>query len=180
MAGLTALLHNPEAFSQLYTKSHLIIFRYVYGLLGGPTPEAEDIAAETYLRAWKHRWRFRGDEQDALRWLLTIARHLVIDYQRRKKVHKQVYTDQDDEDIERYFIAQDISPEEQCVTLEQLKIVWQLMQTLPTERREMIVLRYQLGWQVKTIAEHLKMPENTVTVYLQRSLAQIRRDWPEA
>jgi DNA-binding NarL/FixJ family response regulator len=34
-----------------------------------------------------------------------------------------------------------------------------------------------LGWQVKQIAEILDMEENTVSVYIHRSLEQIRRNW---
>jgi hypothetical protein len=62
---------NADAFARLYEQTYLRIFRYIYGLSGGPLQEAEDLTAETYERAWKRRQRFTGDEQAALGWLLS-------------------------------------------------------------------------------------------------------------
>src|SRR5512139_3310947 len=78
-------LSDKESFSSLYTRTYLIIFRFIYGIHGGPTEDVEDITCETYMRAWKGRTKFSGDDQDALRWLFTIARNLVIDIHRKKK-----------------------------------------------------------------------------------------------
>jgi RNA polymerase sigma-70 factor (ECF subfamily) len=44
------------------------VFRYIYGLSGGPLQEAEDLTAETYARAWKTRQSFSGNEEAALGW----------------------------------------------------------------------------------------------------------------
>ena len=77
---------NADAFTRLYEETYLIVFRYVYGLSGGPLQESEDLTAETYARAWKTRQGFHGDGQAALGWLLRIARNLAIDLSRRRKV----------------------------------------------------------------------------------------------
>src|SRR5512147_2572094 len=63
---------NADAFTRLYDDTHLIVFRYLYGLSGGPLQEVEDLTAETYARAWKTRQSFIGDKQAALGWLLRI------------------------------------------------------------------------------------------------------------
>lgn len=56
-----APLAAPSAFRKLYERNRLPVFRYVYGLTGGPQEEAEDLTAETFLRAWKARHDFQGD-----------------------------------------------------------------------------------------------------------------------
>ena len=66
-------------------QTHLAVYRYVYGLTGGPQQEVEDITAETYLKAWHARRRFSGNEDAATGWLLQIARRLVIDSYRRRQ-----------------------------------------------------------------------------------------------
>ena len=85
-----ALQRNPlqsvEAFDQLYQSTHLIIFRYIYGLHGGSQEDVEDLTANTFTRAWKARSRFNGDPSAAIGWLLKIARNLVIDDYRRRKI----------------------------------------------------------------------------------------------
>jgi RNA polymerase sigma-70 factor (ECF subfamily) len=171
---------DKESFSSLYSRTHLIIYRFIYGIHGGPIEEVEDITCETFLRAWKGRIRFSGDDQDALRWLFTIARHLVIDIHRKKKSHLEETIDRLDEiDFESGFISTKRTPEEITVNNEQYTILWSLLHKLTFEKREMLVLRYMVGWQVKQIAEYLEMEENTVSVYIHRSLDQIRLDWDD-
>ena len=46
------------------------------------------------------------------------------------------------------------------------------------EKRELLVLRYMLGRQVKQIADHVHMQENTVSVTFRRIIEQLRRDFP--
>jgi len=86
MPSRHAPLAEAEAFAELYQRTHLVVFRYIYGLNGGPQQEVEDLTAETFIRAWKARQRFDGGEKAALSWLLRIARNLVIDAHRRTKV----------------------------------------------------------------------------------------------
>jgi RNA polymerase sigma-70 factor (ECF subfamily) len=171
-------LQDRESFSNLYSRTQIIIFRFIYGLHGGPIEEVEDLTCETFMRAWKGRDRFWGDDHDALCWLFTIARHLVIDTHRRKKAHPDNnVVELDDTDINAMFLSNQVSPEEQTSNREQFKQLWQVLQNLPDDKREVLVLRYMLGWKVNQIAKYLNKEENTVSVYLRRYLEQIRQDW---
>jgi RNA polymerase sigma-70 factor (ECF subfamily) len=174
-------LQDTESFSNLFLRTQLIIFRFIFGLHGGPLEDVEDLTSDTYMRAWKSRSHFFGDDHDALCWLFTIARHLVIDAHRKKKTHpdNSSFETMDDATINSILISTQHSPEEMAVTREQFIHLWIVLQGLPDERREMLVLRYMIGWQVKQIASYLKMEENTVSVYIRRSLEQIHRDWIE-
>ncbi len=172
---------DSESFSSLFTRTHLIIYRFIYGLHGGPTVEVEDMTSDTYIRAWKRRKFFSGDEHDALCWLFTIARHLVIDAHRKMKSHPDTSIDSLDEStLDEWIASPHASPEIQVANREQFIYLWRLLMNLPLDRREMLVLRYMVGWQVNEIAKYLEMHENTVSVYIRRSLEQIRRDWKES
>jgi RNA polymerase sigma-70 factor (ECF subfamily) len=165
---------NADVFARLYEDTHLIVFRYIYGLMGGPLQEVEDLTAETYARAWKAHHRFTGDEQAALGWLLQIARNLVIDLSRRRK------TQDTDENISIELLVDPAQvPETDVITREQIAILWKLLGMLNTDVREMLVLRYILGWQVRQIARYLGKNENTVTVTIKRALTNLHRDWPQ-
>ncbi len=171
-------LQDSESFSYLFARTHIIIFRFIYGLHGGPSEEVEDLTSDTFSRAWKGRNQFSGDEQDALCWLFTIARHLVIDAHRKKKNTLIKSIERFDEvSLDGMFSSSELSLEDQVTKREQFNHLWEALQILPDDRREMIVLRYLLGWQVKQIAMYLRMEENTVSVYIRRSLEQIRRNW---
>lgn len=167
-------LSAPEAFSALYQQAHLFVYRYTFGLLGGSQEEAEDLTAETFIRAWKARGHFQGDDKAAIGWLLHIARRLVIDHYRRNRVRQAFEAAPSDEIPDLQGL-----PEEQVIVGEQHQTLLTLLQFLPVEPREMLVLRYILGWQVKTIAEHLEKSENTVSVSIRRALQRLQREWPQ-
>jgi RNA polymerase sigma-70 factor (ECF subfamily) len=171
-------LQDPEAFSQLYARSQLIIFRYIFGMYGGPIEEVEDLTCDVYMRAWKARGGFAGDDHDSLCWLFTIAHHLVIDAHRRRLVHPDdAGLNLDDAAGEWLFLSADATPEEQATSREQFKHLWRVLHNLPVDKREVVVLRYMLGWKVKEIAQYLHKEENTVSVYIRRCLEQIRENW---
>jgi RNA polymerase sigma-70 factor (ECF subfamily) len=165
---------DADAFARLYEETYLIVFRYIYGLSGGPLQEAEDLTAETYARAWKNHQHFNGDANAALGWLLRIARNLAIDLSRRRKVR-----DVDEEFLVELLTDSQPALEVDVITREQIAILWMLLSTLPDEVREMLVLRYILGWQVKQIAGHLALNENNVSVTIRRALKRLQHDWPQ-
>lgn len=166
------IYHTRESFSTLYEQTQLVVFRYIYALHGDPREEVEDIWLETYLRAWKGRYRFVGSEAAALGWLLKIARHLVIDQQRRQKFATTLLTDTLPAPIED-------APEHSLVMKEELQNLTHLLESLPIQQREMLILRYVVGWRVNQIAHYLKMRENTVSVTLQRVLAKLAPQKPK-
>jgi len=181
MPASQSTLQDTESFSNLFSQTQIIIFRFIYGLHGGPIEEVEDLTCDTYLRAWKGRDKFSGNEYDALCWLFTIARNLVIDTHRRKKTHHEDDTVQlDDTLLDKMLSSTYHTPEDQAERKAQFRNLWRVLHQLPHDKREMLVLRYILGWQVKQIANYLRMEENTVSVYIHRSLELIRRDWSDA
>jgi RNA polymerase sigma-70 factor (ECF subfamily) len=174
MKGQNGPLQDANAFRRLYERTHLIVYRYIFGYLGGAVHEAEDLTAETFIRAWRAHQHFEGDEEAAVGWLLRIARNLVIDNYRRKKAHGV------DEDLEEtHLSSSQAGPEEHLLLQEQMHILQRMLLDLEPEQREMIVLRYILEWPVNRIAAHMNMLENTVSVNLRRILQRLRADWPD-
>jgi RNA polymerase sigma-70 factor (ECF subfamily) len=181
MPGEPVPLQDRQTFENLYDRTHLLVFRFIYSLYGGPVEEIEDFTAETFMRAWKARGRFVGDESAAVGWLLQIARNLVIDRLRSQK-NRRTFSlsqgSQEPEEAEMEFAWEGPGPEEQTAFHEDLHILRGLLLTLPVDQREMLVLRYVLDWPVKRIAGHLGLLENTVSVYLRRALQRLRDRWP--
>jgi len=166
---------DADAFTRLYEETHLVVFRYMYGLSGGPLQEVEDLTAETYARAWKTRQQFNGDERAALGWLLRIARNLAIDLSRRRNVRNV-----DEDMLVEYLADPTLAPELDIITRDQFATLWKLLDTLADDIREMLVLRYILGWQIKQVAHYLGRNENHVSVTIRRALKRLQRDWTPA
>lgn len=174
-AEQTIDLDSERVFADFFTETHVLVFRYIYGLNGGPQEAVEDLAAETFLRAWKSRHSFVGTYAAAIGWVLAIARNLVIDNQRQKSQQGPVEEITDD-------ITESATPDPEMhlVLSEQQHILQGLLQELPVQQREMLVLRYILGWKVKHIADYLGVPPNTVSVNIRRALTKLRSIWPRS
>ncbi len=175
-----APLSAASDFAAFYERLHLPVFRYIYGLTGGPREEVEDLTADVFARAWKARHTFddrASDEESgaALGWLLKIARRLVIDAYRRQRVR----TVDEQTDLGE-LPALEIHPEQAALVEEQRQTLWRLLQDLPEEPREILVLRYLLGWRVSQIALYLGKPENTLSVSIRRALKRLQQAWPQA
>ncbi|HSL42252.1 MAG TPA: sigma-70 family RNA polymerase sigma factor [Anaerolineales bacterium] len=162
---------SPVAFRELYERNRLPVFRYIYGLTGGPQAEAEDLTAETFLRAWKARHRFVGEADSATGWLIRIAKRLVIDEYRR--------TSQATRNLPPAPEA-DSTPEQDAIDDEQKGLLITLLRDLSDEQREILTLRYLLGWRVTDIAGHMGASENNISVTIHRTLSKLREKWLEA
>lgn len=166
---------DPADFAQLYEETHPIVARYILGVGGRPLAEIEDLTALTYEKAWKARKRFKGEADAALGWLLTIARRLVIDAYRSRQRQGHAAT------LDTMEVADpQATPEQAAIGHEQQQRLWQQLETLSERHREMLVLRYMVGWQVKAIAAHMDMQPNTVSVTIRRLLKTLRQNWPTA
>jgi RNA polymerase sigma-70 factor (ECF subfamily) len=165
-------ISSRSAFTELYESTRLPVFRYIYGLTGGPQAEVEDLVAETFLRAWKARRGFEGEPQAAVGWLIRIARRLVIDDYRRQIVRMSRRLPPDDP-------CTDSLPEQNALEAEQRGKLIALLAGLPDEPRELLTLRYMLSWKVGRIASHLGLTEDNVSVSIHRLLAKLRQQWAE-
>ena len=161
---------SPASFRVLYELNRLSVFRYIYALTGGSQADAEDLTAETFLRAWKARHQFHGEMDSAIGWLLGIAKRLVIDnYRRTVRAIRTLSSDLDHES----------TPEQIAIHEEQHRVLLRLVADLPDEQREIIVLRYLLGWRVNEIARHVGASETKISVSIHRTLSKLREKWTE-
>ncbi len=161
-------LRQAEDFSRFYEQAHLSVFRYAMALCGGEQAEAEEITAEAFLRAWEKRGQFSGSQPAALGWTITIARNLLIDRRRASGGRPS--------EAELEEVLPDPGPgiEGLLIETEQLERALAAIRDLTFPQGDILTLRYVLGWQVKAIAAHLGMAENTVSVSLRRALAKVQ------
>jgi len=160
---------RPEKFRTLYEQNRTSVFRYIFSLTGGPQEDVEDLTADTFLRAWKARHTFEGADGSSAGWLIQIAKRLVIDRYRRDTVQNK--------QLDAYFPEMDPSPEQAAIAGEEGRLLLSLLSELPDEAREIIVLRYILGWRVADIAVHLGATENYVSVNIHRTLTRLQDKW---
>jgi RNA polymerase sigma-70 factor (ECF subfamily) len=79
---------DEQVLRQLYADHAGPLLGYVRRLVGGDTARAEDVVQETLLRAWQHPQALdpaRPGGASVRAWLLTVARHLVVDGERARR-----------------------------------------------------------------------------------------------
>jgi RNA polymerase sigma-70 factor (ECF subfamily) len=78
-----AVRGDREAFELVIRSSSRSLFAIAYGILQN-REEAEDVVQDTFVKAWKSRWRVR-DSAKLPAWLATIARHRARDLARKRR-----------------------------------------------------------------------------------------------
>lgn len=167
----SALIHravggDTTAWGPLVSAHQESVFRLSYLLLGDPD-DAQDIAQETFLRAWKHLRRF--DPARPLRpWLLRIASNLASN--RRRSAARYISA------LTRAF-QNEPSPagiEEINVQQMQANELWKAVQVLNVTDQQIVYLRYFLDLSVSETAEILNVADGTVKSRLSRALGKLR------
>jgi RNA polymerase sigma-70 factor (ECF subfamily) len=131
--------------------------------------DAQDVVQEAYLRAFKSFSGFHGSNGRA--WLLTIVRN--TSYTLLKKNHAVDLTTAFDEEIHGTGY-ESVSPATMLEHSEDAELISQAIDELPTEFREILVLRHQEGLSYREIADIAQIPPGTVMSRLARARARLK------
>ena len=131
---------------------------------------AEEVAQETFVRAWRHGATFDARKGEVGTWLLTIARNLAIDALRMRRadpVDPQVLLvdeahDSDDAVHER--VARD----------EEARRVLLVTRRLPPEQQRALLLAAFQGRSAREISEAEGIPIGTAKTRIRRALMKVR------
>jgi RNA polymerase sigma-70 factor (ECF subfamily) len=168
---------DAEAFGKIYDRYFDTVFRFVYFRVDN-RQLAEDLAADTFLRALKRIGSFTWQGRDLGAWLVTIARNLVADHFKSGRYRLEV-TSGDVLDAEREDRGPEGSPESAVVdhitNVELLKAVKQLN----PEQQECIVLRFLQGFSVAETAQAMGKNEGAIKALQYRAVRALARLLPD-
>ena len=131
--------------------------------------EAEDIAQETFVRAWKALPKFRADARLST-WLYRITTNLCYNRLPRLKSELNAF----DLDETMALTGQTQSVEGQVISEELYERVWTAVANLPESYRLLITLRHVQGMAYQEIAAVTDLPLGTVkgSLFRARKLLQ--------
>jgi RNA polymerase sigma factor (sigma-70 family) len=129
-------------------------------------PASEDIAQDAFLSAWNHLPRLRN-QSSFLPWLRQITRNLAHDHLRRKYSEKRI--DGDIDDI--LAVVADPTPDhpDRIIRQQEETVVAELIDELPEETREILLIYYREGQSSKQVASLLGMQDAAVRKRLSRA-----------
>lgn len=160
---------SPEALCRVWYETH---GRAVYSYVRFHLPSAdaaEDVTADTFLKAFRAADRFDETKGSVRTWLFRIAQNTLRDHRRRARVRQHVAIGS-----MRDLAIDAPSPEERLLWEEQVARLLSAVSELAERDREIITLRYGSGLDTAEVAEILGVREAAVRTRLWRALERLR------
>lgn len=174
-----ALENDLAAFEQLVERYQGKMVGYAARMLGD-ADEAEDVAQEVFIKAYRSLASFRGDSAFST-WIYRIATNLCIDrIRKRKRRPQQAYSLDEPVDKEEERGVREIpdasgEPNHNVEREELREHVRQVMAGMPEKMRTVLVLCDIQGLSYEQIAKILKCPIGTVKSRLFHARADLGR-----
>ncbi|HEY1969432.1 MAG TPA: sigma-70 family RNA polymerase sigma factor [Pseudonocardia sp.] len=164
---------DQQAFGQLYDRYHEMVFRYVLFRVGD-RQLAEDLTAETFLRALRRIQSVSYQGRDIGAWFVTIARNLVLDHVKSSRYRLEQTTSE---------IA-DLSPatsgpEQQVLDGATYEELLRCVAKLNSDQKECIALRFLQGLSVAETARLMGRNEGAVKALQHRAVRRLAQLLPE-
>lgn len=164
---------SEEDFATLVAERQGYLYNFILRHIGHPT-DAEELAQQTFVEAYRARSSFRGQSQLST-WLLGIAMNLVRNYLSRAPHRRYQFVT--DEVLEATPSAGK-SPSEEAAyaqALDQLRVE---LESLPDELRQVLLLVAVDGISYDEAAGMLAIPIGTVRSRLSRARSTLRQRLP--
>ena len=160
-----------NAWSKLYQSNFGAVFRHVC-YLTGDTMVAEDLVQEAFARAMAHATTYDG-RSSFVTWLRGIALNVVRMHWRRARTTSRVHGDLQ----QLHRVTPDPStPEGLHLQGQRMRMVYEILSTMPSHLREAFVLRELEGLTTADAAEQLGISPGNLAVRATRARQRIRSE----
>ncbi len=136
---------------------------------------AEDIFQDTFIKVIETLRRGKYYEDGKfLPWVLRISYNLCIDHYRKVK-RTPTITNSDGYDIFKFLKFEEASPEKVMIRNETHTKVRKLVEQLPSEQKEVVILRHYADLSFKEIAKITNVSINTALGRMRYALINMRK-----
>jgi RNA polymerase sigma-70 factor (ECF subfamily) len=162
---------DQEAFGVLYQRYVNRIYNYIYYRTGN-IYDAEDLTAKVFFRAMRHipNYKYRGLPFSA--WLYRIAHNLVANWHRDSSRRKEIPLEETI--VEKNQVEY---PEQKLVHLEERDNLLHILRGLPSERQQLIILKFVEQFSNAEIGKIMGKSEGAVKSLYHRTLLSLRDEY---
>jgi RNA polymerase sigma-70 factor (ECF subfamily) len=164
------VLHSGDQFAfATLVKSHQCAVRgFLRRLTGGDVELAEDLAQETFIKAYQNISSYKQKSR-FISWLLSIAyQEFAREYRKNKELKKYISLTQSIDDAEHALRNTDSWEKEQNASIAELTIE-RLMSKLDQREQILLTLTYQMGMTNREISTIMNLPLGTVKSGIRRA-----------
>ena len=149
--------------------------------------DASDIVQQTLLEAWKGESQFQGDSSgERIAWLRTILGRVISREVRHydgtlkrdpgRELSLQNSLDQSSIMLASMLVSDTASPSVHADDREQQTIIAEVLESLPDDYRQVIILRNLQGLSHAEVATELNRTESAVRMLWLRALKRLRKE----
>jgi RNA polymerase sigma factor (sigma-70 family) len=165
---------QDQAFEELLRRHKAKIFTTIL-LFVRDHAQAEDLFQEVFIKIIDSLRRGRyNNEGKFVQWALRIAHNMCVDQFRRNK-RRPTFNASEDFDIFDVLSHADLGPEQQMMRTQTHERIRQIINMLPDEQREVVILRHYADLSFKEIAALTRVSINTALGRMRYALINIRR-----
>jgi RNA polymerase sigma factor (sigma-70 family) len=167
LAGLAA--GDRDAAASFVRRFQSRVYGLAVTILGDATT-AEDVAQETFVRAWRHAGTYDARRGAVSSWLLAITRNLALDRVRLKRAQP----------VDPEILASQLASEasgagiDDAARIADRERLRELVLGLPEQQRRALVLATYFGRTAKEISELDRTPVGTVKTRIRDGLRKLR------
>lgn len=166
---------DNKAFDTLLKRHQTRVFSYIYSIVKN-RDVADDLFQETFVKAITTIKQQRYSESGKFSaWISRIAHNLIIDYYRQEKSENLVSADDGEVDVLNRKDLADINIEDVLVSEQIHADVRRIIEALPDNQREVLLMRYYRDMSFKEIAEATKVSINTALGRMRYAILNMRR-----
>jgi RNA polymerase sigma-70 factor (ECF subfamily) len=166
---------SQKAIEVLIHRHRKRVFGYILLLVKNHSI-AEDVFQDTFVKVIKSLQDGKYVENGRfVSWVMRIAHNLIIDHFRREKQMKTVSNDNSTVDIFNSNKFSDTNIEENIIYDQILLEVKVLVDNLPDEQKEVVMLRHYAGLSFKEIADQTNVSINTALGRMRYALINMRK-----
>ena len=166
---------DNKAFDTLLKRHQTRVFSYIYSIVKN-RDVADDLFQETFVKAITTIKQQRYSESGKFSaWISRIAHNLIIDYYRQEKSENLVSADDGEVDVLNRKDLADINIEDVLVSEQIHADVRRIIEALPENQREVLLMRYYRDMSFKEIAEATSVSINTALGRMRYAILNMRR-----
>ncbi|MFA6598846.1 MAG: sigma-70 family RNA polymerase sigma factor [Ignavibacteriaceae bacterium] len=166
--------YDSRALETLYNRYSPILYTLIKKIIG-EVQVSEEVLIDVFVIIWRKINYYDLKNGDVYTWLITVARNKAIDTVRRSK--KLIPVDYDD-DYENFYIVPRLSPQIDDLDLKTaISIkdnIEKALNKLTDAQKYVLFLGYYEGLTQSEIAQHLRIPSQTVKSKIKFSLSSLR------
>jgi RNA polymerase sigma-70 factor (ECF subfamily) len=165
---------NEKAFEQLVKRHKSKVYTTIY-LIVKDTYIAEDLLQDTFVKAVTTIKTGRYNEEGKfLPWIIRIAHNLAIDYFRKEKRYPTIVLEDGSNIFNTLDFSED-SAESVQIRTETHARLREMIQKLPEQQREVLMMRHYADMSFQEIAEATGVSINTALGRMRYALINLRK-----